>query len=398
MKKNLFSKDKLIQYLLVVSIFSITMVGLYALKLLTRNALSNIFNAFASVFTPFVIAFFLSFILGPLSEWLHIKFKIKRGLSIVISIIFGLLFFVLIIVFIVVFLFGQLSSIASSLISLIDNETVRSLITQIEALIGDYIDENGVSQIISQITSNGENLDKIINISVSIFQFFINVFQGFIKLFLTMLLTPVFLFYLISEKEQIFTAISSVFPTKIKPHLVELGIRSNTVIRNYFTGQGIMMLLVFSYFFIGLSIVSFFVPNFGISHALLFAILLGLTNIVPYLGAWIGLSIPIVYLFTKYLEFEQGGNEGMIFLIGIAGVFVVQFTEQILEANIVSPQIMGKHVRIHPLVVLSSLIFFGGVFGFVGVLLAVPIAGTIKVVYQYLRALFEDEPKKIKSK
>lgn len=398
MKKNLFSKDKLIQYLLFVSVFSVTVVGLYGLKLLTKNALSNIFSAFASVFIPFVIAFFLSFILGPLSEWIHKKLKIKRSLSIILSIVFGLLFFVMIVLFVVIFLFGQLSSIASSLIGLIDNETVRSLISQVEVIIQDYIDENGVSQIIAQITANGANLDRVINIAVSIFQFFIHVFQSVIKLFLTMLLTPVFLYYLISEKEQIFTAISSVFPNKIKPHLVELGKRSNVVIRHYFTGQGIMMVLVFSYFFIGLSIVSFFIPEFNISHALLFSILLGLMNIIPYLGAWIGLSIPITYLFTKYLEYQQAGDDAMIFIFAIIGVLVVQFSEQILESNIVSPHVMGKHVRIHPLVVLSSLIFFGGVFGFVGVLLAVPIAGTIKVVYQYVRALFEEEPKKIKTK
>ena len=318
-------------------------------------------------------------------------FKIKSSFAVIIAIFIGIVFFASLIVFVVVFLVGQLSMILSSLINLIDNETFRSIVAQIETVITNYVDENGISKIITELTANGENLAKIISISSSILAFFINFFSSLVRLLMTLLLTPVFLYYLIREKEQIFSSISGLAPKKLKPHLIELGKRSDVVIRQYFAGQGIMMLLVGGYFFIGIGAISFFVPGFGLQHALLFAILLGLMNIIPYLGAWIGLSVPLIYLVTRYLEFEQAGKESTIFLIAIGALLVVQFSEQILESNIVSPQVMGKHVRIHPLVVLSSLIFFGGVFGFVGVLLAVPIAGTIKVVYQYIRALYDDE-------
>ncbi|HKL60949.1 MAG TPA: AI-2E family transporter [Acholeplasma sp.] len=391
MKKSIFTKERLIHYLLIVSVFSVTVIGLYVFKLLTNSATNKIFSAFASVFIPFVIAFFLSFIIGPISGWLTNTFKIKSSFAVIIAIFIGIVFFASLIVFVVVFLVGQLSMILSSLINLIDNETFRSIVAQIETVITNYVDENGISKIITELTANGENLAKIISISSSILAFFINFFSSLVRLLMTLLLTPVFLYYLIREKEQIFSSISGLAPKKLKPHLIELGKRSDVVIRQYFAGQGIMMLLVGGYFFIGIGAISFFVPGFGLQHALLFAILLGLMNIIPYLGAWIGLSVPLIYLVTRYLEFEQAGKESTIFLIAIGALLVVQFSEQILESNIVSPQVMGKHVRIHPLVVLSSLIFFGGVFGFVGVLLAVPIAGTIKVVYQYIRALYDDE-------
>ena len=77
MKKSIFTKERLIHYLLIVSVFSVTVIGLYVFKLLTNSATNKIFSAFASVFIPFVIAFFLSFIIGPISGWLlkHLRLK-----------------------------------------------------------------------------------------------------------------------------------------------------------------------------------------------------------------------------------------------------------------------------------------------------------------------------------
>jgi putative permease len=66
-------------------------------------------------------------------------------------------------------------------------------------------------------------------------------------------------------------------------------------------------------------------------------------------------------------------------------VIVLQIVEQVIESSVVSPLVMGKEVRIHPLAVLSAFIFFGGLFGFVGVLLAVPMAGMTQAVIRYLR-------------
>ncbi|MFA5525894.1 MAG: hypothetical protein WC992_03625, partial [Acholeplasmataceae bacterium] len=78
-KKQGLTKDRLIHYLLITSIIVILIIGLYFLKLLMNHSLTRIANAIGAVLIPFVIAFFLSFIIGPLSQMIHIKLRIKRG-------------------------------------------------------------------------------------------------------------------------------------------------------------------------------------------------------------------------------------------------------------------------------------------------------------------------------
>ena len=92
MNKSWLTKDKLIHYLLIASVITVSLLGLYVLQLLTRNSLIRIFQAINSVLIPFVIAFFLSFIIGPLSKVIHQKLKIKKSIAIVIAILIGILF------------------------------------------------------------------------------------------------------------------------------------------------------------------------------------------------------------------------------------------------------------------------------------------------------------------
>ena len=155
-----------------------------------------------------------------------------------------------------------------------------------------------------------------------------------------------------------------------------------------------MIGLIAFYFMVSLSILSFFVPNFGIEMAIIFGLLMGMFNIIPYLGAWIGIMIPMVFLFSMHLDVIQTNEGNMIYIIAIIVLVALQILEQIIESSVVSPLILGNKVQIHPLLVLSSLIFFGGIFGFVGVLLAVPLAATIKSSLEYFRSLNELEPNK----
>ena len=110
---------------------------------------------------------------------------------------------------------------------------------------------------------------------------------------------------------------------------------------------------------------------------------MGLFNFIPYVGAWLGLAAPVIFLLTLHLEFKGLPDIGNMYFIAIIIVIIIHLIEQGLEMSIIQPNVIGKQVHIHPLAVLASLIFFGGVFGFVGVLLAVPLAGTIRAFIEY---------------
>ena len=393
MPKQNISKEKLTRILIWVSIFAISLIAIYALKLVAANTLDNVTNAFRSVFIPFAIAFFLSFIIGPLASLLEKKLKMKRSISIIIAIILGLIVIIGLLSFVMINLVVQMTSVFSSLIQMIDAVWLEELITAIDVYIQTYINNTELADILTQLTSNGLSFDRVIELLGSMLGFISNLTSSVFQAVMILILTPVFLFYLIKEKEYIFKGINSVFPENLQPHLEALGTRTDSSVRNYLKGQGLMIAMIATYFSIFLSILSFFIPGFGIQMAILFAIIMGLFNIVPYVGAWIGLSMPVLFIFTLHLESVQNSENQPIFIIGIIVILLLQIIEQVIEGSIVQPLVLGSKVQIHPLLVLSSLIFFGGIFGFVGILLAVPLAATLKSSLEYFKSLNKKKPK-----
>lgn len=386
MNKPWLTKEKLIHYLLIVSLITITIIGLYFLQLLTKNSLIRVYNAVNSVLIPFIIAFFLSFIIGPLSLFIHQKLKIRRGFAIVIAIFIGIIFILGVLGIAIYFIVTQMSSILDSLLTYIDNESLSGVIQDVMNAIMAYFESSDITDLITEMTQNGASIERILGLAGSILVSLSGLASSLFGIIMIFVLTPVFMFYLIREKEYIFSNIAKVAPKKIRPHVIELGKRSDVVIRNYFKGQGLMMLIIFLFFASTLSILSLFVPAFPVYYALIFATLMGLFNIIPYLGAWLGVMAPLIFLLTKHLELQLNGG-GNIFLIAMVVVVILQLVEQALEGSIIQPNVLGKQVHIHPLAVLSALLFFGGVFGFAGVLLAVPMTGTIKASLDYFGEL-----------
>ena len=223
-----------------------------------------------------------------------------------------------------------------------------------------------------------------------------SIFSSVLNGLFIFVLTPVFLYYLVKEKTYIFESIANIFPKQIKGHVTELGKRSDAVIKLYFIGQGKMMLFVAIFFMITYTLLSLFIPFFNVSYGIIFGLLMGLLCVIPYLGVWLGMAAPIILLTTLHLEHGQAMNAPSIFIIGIIIVLVLNAIEQVIEMAIVQPKVFGDQVHIHPLAVLSSFIFFGAIFGFAGVLLAIPIAGTLKSVFQYLKEINQPKPKEKK--
>lgn len=391
-------KDRLIKILIIVSITVLSLLGMYVLKLLAGQAMTNISNAFKSVFIPFSIAFFLSFIINPLSKLIEKKIHLNRNFSIILSILLGLIIIIGLFVIVIVNLFTQMTSMFESLINLIDANWITTIIDSVSSFLESYLSSQELTDLVNELTTSGLSVDKIFDVFGQLFSFISNLTASIFQAFMILILTPVFLFYLIKEKAYIFNGIKNIFPRKIQTHLEELGIRTETSVKNYLKGQGIMIGLIAAYFIISLSILSLFVPNFSIQMAILFGLLMGMFNIIPYLGAWIGLAIPIVFLFTMHLEVLQTNEGKIIYIVAILILLILQIVEQVIESSIVSPLILGNKVQLHPLLVLSSLLFFGGVFGFVGVLLAVPLAATLKSSLEYFRTVGQEEQKKSLSK
>ena len=174
MPKQNISKEKLLRILIWVSIIAISIIAIYALKLIAAKPLGNISNAFRSVFIPFAIAFFLSFIIGPLASLIEKKLKIKRSISIVLAIILGLVVIIGLLAFVMVNLALQMSSIFSSLINMIDAAWLENIVSaSIGYLNTDDFDNYDLTRVINlsdiamfEAKSNGKNCINKVSIDM----------------------------------------------------------------------------------------------------------------------------------------------------------------------------------------------------------------------------------------
>ncbi len=383
---SILHKNRLIKILIVVSIFSVVMIGLNAMNTLWPNAFNAFSIAAKSVLMPFSIAFLLSFIIGPFSKFIETKTFMNKTMSIITGIAIGILFISVVLVITIAFLISQAIIITTRLVDSFDSVLIQNIINNIGSVIETSIYAESYQEAIDQFEEFGLSVEVIFGWVQSFSGEFFRMTTRIIHAGFTIILTPVFMFYLIKDREKVFKGILYLFPYNTQKHLNVLGQESDKVIRGYFIGHGQVMIFITIFFMITYSILSIFVPGFGLGYALLFALVMGLFSIIPYLGVWISMSMPIVLFLTLHFEADSPGS---IYIIGIIMIFILNIIEEILESTIVQPNIFSKQVKIHPIAVLSSFLFFGSIFGLTGFILAVPIAGTIKVTIRYFRNLNE---------
>ena len=317
---------------------------------------------------PLGVALFISYLLSPIVEFFDKRLKVPyRWLSIgIVFTIMGLAFALF------VYLIGDL--IYTQAVVFFSNDW-QDITIWIEGLIEDNV----------ELTTIYENIKEYLTFE-NLSPFFFNVvgiLKGLTGLLVSIVLIPVFLFFLLHDKTKIFEGIISVIPKRNQYHIRELGKRADIVIEKYFNGKFIMMFLMSIMFTI-----IFYILGFGI-RSFFFGFFLGFLDIVPYVGGFVGMLFPILYSFTISgdLMFEE---------YTFIAIIIANFIGQFLQGNILQPIIMGREVNLHPLLVLSSFIFFGALFGMTGIILAIPITGIIKTSFEYFGELKDEREAKIK--
>ena len=197
--------------------------------------------------------------------------------------------------------------------------------------------------------------DLLLNIKKGIPDTCMNILSGIYNFILGLIIS----FYLLISNN------SYDFKPMVKKKTYNLLIRIDDILRGYVKGTLLSALLVFI-----LSTISFYI--LGLKGALLYGFICGITNIIPFIGPYIGASIPVLIAFTKSISF------GII-------VSIVIFVIQTIEGNIIAPIIMSKSVYIHPITSIISLLIFGYFFGIIGMIIAIPIAAIGKELYLYYK-------------
>ncbi|MBI3229286.1 MAG: AI-2E family transporter, partial [Burkholderiales bacterium] len=183
----------------------------------------------------------------------------------------------------------------------------------------------------------------------------------------TVLLVPVVLFYLLLDWHKLVDRVRDAIPRRWLARTVAMATEVDELLAQYLRGQMLVMLVLAIYYSVGLGIAGFEV-------ALPVGIITGLLVFIPYLGFGLGLLLALI---AAVLQFP--GPHGLV------AVAIVYGFGQVLEGFFLTPRLVGERIGMNPLAVIFALLAFGQLFGFVGVLLALPTSAVLMVAFKHLR-------------
>jgi predicted PurR-regulated permease PerM len=183
----------------------------------------------------------------------------------------------------------------------------------------------------------------------------------------TLVLIPVLLFYLLLDWHAMLQRIACAVPRRWLGHTMGMAREVDTLLAQYLRGQLLVMLVLAVYYSICLMIAGFDV-------ALPVGIITGLLVFIPYLGFGLGLALALIAAVLQFADWS-----------GIIAVAIIYGFGQVLESFVLTPRLVGERIGLNPLTVIFALLAFGQLFGFVGVLLALPASAILMVAFKHLR-------------
>lgn len=304
---------------------------------------------------PFTIAGILSMLFLPLSNRLEGK-GVSRGLSIVVCI----LILVAIIAGIISLVSWQIADMAQ------DASKMQQHITQSLDKLKQYISntvgippEKQQQMIQQQQQSGGGGASKMVT----------GIMSGLSGVLVDTVLMLVYIFLLMFFRTHIKKFILMLVPKEEKNNTIKIIGNTTKVARQYVTGLGMMIVILWIMYGIGFSIV-------GVKNAIFFAILCGILEIVPFVGNIAGTSL------TLLMALSQGAGSGMVI-----GILVTYALVQFIQTYILEPLVVGSEVNINPLFTIVVIVVGELVWGIPGMILAIPLLGIVKVVCDNVETL-----------
>lgn len=314
-------------------------------------AISWLLLTIKSILSPFIFSAIIAYLFSPVILKLE-KFGLTRSTSSAIILI--LFFTILATIFtnLLPSLFLELSHFLKKLPTYIDNLLIKISSFLNIGLKDQLIDSGNVSEILSFSDNIFSNIANSTNVAIDVVASFA--------------ITPIITFYFLKDWEKMITSIQKYLPTKYKKKIGEVVTDVDQVISRYLRGQLTVCLILSLIYSISLNYL-------GLNYGFLIGIITGILSFIPYVGMLIGVSSAyIVALFQWGFIPIYFGLIAIIFIIG-----------QIVESNYFTPKLVGDQVGIHPVWIIFGLFVFGMLFGFIGLLMAIPLTAISKILLQY---------------
>jgi predicted PurR-regulated permease PerM len=319
------------------------------------------------VLMPFVFSAILAYLGDPLTDKLE-TYRLSRTQSVIV------VFFTMSLVLILV-LFLLVPQLEVQVANLIDN--LPSYAAKLNTVVLPWLEQRfGLSirpiesnELINLIKNHWQNAGGIAASTMSSITHSGSIIAAWL---MNLLLIPVVTFYLLRDWDILVAKLYGLLPRRIVPTTAKLAGEVDTVLSAFLRGQFYVMLALSGIYSVGLWVV-------GLDLALLIGLLAGLVSFVPYLGAIVGIVAACISALVQYHELTQLFPVIVVFLIG-----------QALEGTVLTPKLVGDKIGLHPVAVIFSVMAGGQLFGFLGILLALPIASIIMVFLRHVDDIYKD--------
>jgi predicted PurR-regulated permease PerM len=314
---------------------------------------------FSSVLLPFIVGMALAYFLDPVADKLETWGFSRLWATASILAIFVLLFLLSLMVIIPV-----LVTQASEFIERLPAYAVslQELITSESGLLPEWISSQAVTikeNLSSALAQGAGFLSKL-------FQQIWNSGKALVDIASLFVITPVVAFYLLLDWDDMMEKVDSWIPRDHVTTVRELAGKMDYAIAGFVRGQGSLCIILGIFYAVALSLADL---NFG----LLIGLFAGLISFIPYVGSIVGLVLSVGVALVQFWP-------DYIMVLVVAAIF---FAGQFLEGNILQPKLVGERVGLHPVWLMFALLAFAALFGFVGMLIAVPAAAAVGVLVRF---------------
>lgn len=319
------------------------------------------------ILSPFLVAFLLAYLGDPLVDWLS-----KKGLSrtqsvvavfVVLSIL-GILTLLVLIPLISTQL-GKLIALIPSAVDWLQN-VAMPWAQQKAGVSADLLKADKIKE------SLGDNFGQTTDIVSLLLKKITHSGLAFFAWIANLVLIPVVAFYLMRDWDLLLKRIREILPRGQETQIVNLSQECHEVLGAFIRGQLLVMLALGIIYAVGLSII-------GLDLGLIIGLLAGLASIVPYMGFIVGICAALVAVLFQF------GLDPYA-LLGVAVVFAIG---QALEGMLLTPLLVGDKIGLHPVAVIFAILAGGELWGFTGILLALPIASVIMVLLRHIYRLYQ---------
>ena len=317
----------------------------------------------APILTPFVAAVMLAWLGDPLVDRLEAA---GRSRNTAVLLVFALMIVLLVLALLI--LVPMLQDQVSTLIAALPGMQVWLMETAIPALearfgftVAEWMDPQ---RLIDWVQSHWQSAGGM---AATVFGYLGRSSFALITLVVNLLLTPIVTYYFLRDWDRMVERVAALIPRDHIGTVSKLARESNEVLGAFVRGQFVVMVALGAIYATGMALV-------GLKLGLLIGMVAGLISFIPYLGATTGVILAVLAAVVQ----AQGLDIKLL-----AGVAVVFTAGQLLESYVLTPRIVGDKIGLHPVAVIFAVMAGGQLFGFLGMLLALPVAAVANVLLRY---------------